>query len=200
MASLVPCTATATSFLYAEQNSVVCCCRKTLAFERLFGRHSDTVTLLVSNPTRNFVVSCDREAAIVWNPESGEEKNRFPLPERITATAWMKNGNVILGSYLGKIFLFNPDTGSSDFKLTLDNEITAIAPAFVLGSWIFAVGLRTPLSSVLKTAVEDTVVASQLSSHLEWLLSAASRFSDDTPPARARGLVLADSEAYLEHV
>lgn len=97
MAQLVPCAATATSFLYVEHNSVVCCCRKTLALQRLFGRHSDPVTLLVPNCTMELVVSCDSKTAIVWNPESGEEINRISFPERITAAAWMGNGNVVLG-------------------------------------------------------------------------------------------------------
>lgn len=98
-----PTAATASMFLYAQGNSVVCCHHDTLTIERRFTRHSDEVQILaVDNQSElgagRLVVSYDAsQTAIVWDIMSGEEVARFASYEHLTAAAWMRNGNVAFG-------------------------------------------------------------------------------------------------------
>lgn len=106
-----PTAATASMFLYAQGNSVVCCHHDTLTIERRFTRHSDEVQLLCVDTQSELgagrlVVSYDAgQTAIVWDIMSGEEVARFASYEHLTAAAWMRNGNVAFGKQLC------PDTG-----------------------------------------------------------------------------------------
>lgn len=101
-----PTAATASMFLYAQGNSVVCCHHDTLTIERRFSRHSDEVQILaVDNQSElgagRLVVSYDAgQTAIVWDIMSGEEVARFASYEHLTAAAWMRNGNVAFGKWL----------------------------------------------------------------------------------------------------
>lgn len=98
-----PTAATASMFLYAQGNSVVCCHHDTLTIERRFSRHSDEVQILaVDNQSElgagRLVVSYDAsQTAIVWDIMSGEEVARFASYEHLTVAAWMRNGNVAFG-------------------------------------------------------------------------------------------------------
>lgn len=98
-----PTAATASMFLYAQGNSVVCCHHDTLTIERRFTRHSDEVQLLAVDTQSELgagrlVVSYDAgQTAIVWDIMSGEEVARFASYEHLTAAAWMRNGNVAFG-------------------------------------------------------------------------------------------------------
>lgn len=98
-----PTAATASMFLYAQGNSVVCCHHDTLTIERRFTRHSDEVQLLSVDTQSELgagrlVVSYDAgQTAIVWDIMSGEEVARFASYEHLTAAAWMRNGNVAFG-------------------------------------------------------------------------------------------------------
>lgn len=98
-----PTAATASMFLYAQGNSVVCCHHDTLTIERRFTRHSDEIQILaVDNQSElgagRLVVSYDAsQTAIVWDIMSGEEVARFASYEHLTAAAWMRNGNVAFG-------------------------------------------------------------------------------------------------------
>ena len=98
-----PTAATASMFLYAQGNSVVCCHHDTLTIERRFSRHDDEVQILaVDNQSEmgagRLVVSYDAgQTAIVWDIMSGEEVARFASYEHLTVAAWMRNGNVAFG-------------------------------------------------------------------------------------------------------
>lgn len=98
-----PTAATASMFLYAQGNSVVCCHHDTLTIERRFSRHDDEVQILaVDNQSEmgagRLVVSYDAgQTAIVWDIMSGEEVARFASYEHLTTAAWMRNGNVAFG-------------------------------------------------------------------------------------------------------
>lgn len=99
-----PCAATATMFLYAQGNSVVCCHHDTLKIERRFARHSEEVRLLAVDSISEtgagrLVVSYDAgQTAIVWDCMTGDEIARFASYENLTVAAWMRNGNVAFGT------------------------------------------------------------------------------------------------------
>jgi hypothetical protein len=98
-----PCAATASMFLYAQGNSVVCCHHDTLTIERRFSRHKEAVSLLAVDTVSErgagrLVVSYDvRQTAIVWDAMTGDELARFASYENLTVAAWMRNGNVAFG-------------------------------------------------------------------------------------------------------
>lgn len=102
-----PCAATATMFLYAQGNSVVCCHHDTLKIERRFSRHSEEVQLLAVDTISDggagrLVVSYDAgQTAIVWDCMTGDEIARFASYENLTVAAWMRNGNVAFGTLTG---------------------------------------------------------------------------------------------------
>lgn len=99
-----PCAATATMFLYAQGNSVVCCHHDTLTIERRFSRHTEEVQLLAVDTVSEkgagrLVVSYDAgQTAIVWDCMTGDEIARFASYENLTVAAWMRNGNVAFGT------------------------------------------------------------------------------------------------------
>ena len=98
-----PCAATASMFLYAQGNSVVCCHHDTLTIERRFSRHTEDIQLLAVDTvsergTGRLVVSYDAgQTAIVWDCMTGDEIARFASYENLTVAAWMRNGNVAFG-------------------------------------------------------------------------------------------------------
>ncbi|KAK4154274.1 hypothetical protein C8A00DRAFT_14595 [Chaetomidium leptoderma] len=131
-----PCAATASMFLYAQGNSVVCCHYDTLAIERRFARHSEEVQLLaVDNHSDigsgRLVVSYDAgQTAIVWDLLTGDEVARFASYENLTCASWMRNGNVAFGNSQGNVILFEPTTSEHLSARTIDQiAITAISPA-----------------------------------------------------------------------
>ena len=100
-----PCAATASMFLYAQGNSVVCCHHDSLTIERRFSRHAEEVQLLAVDTQSEvgagrLVVSYDAsQTAIVWDLLTGDEVARFVSFEPLTAAAWMRSGNVVFGMY-----------------------------------------------------------------------------------------------------
>lgn len=101
-----PCAATASMFLYAQGNSVVCCHHDTLTIERRFSRHTEDIQLLAVDTVSErgsgrLVVSYDAgQTAIVWDCMTGDEIARFASYENLTVAAWMRNGNVAFGKSL----------------------------------------------------------------------------------------------------
>ena len=99
-----PCAATASMFLYAQGNSVVCCHHDTLTIERRFSRHKEAISLLAVDTVSErgagrLVVSYDvGQTAIVWDAMTGDELARFASYENLTVAAWMRNGNVAFGN------------------------------------------------------------------------------------------------------
>lgn len=98
-----PCAATASMFLYAQGNSVVCAHHDTLTIERRFSRHTEEISLLAVDNVSDrgsgrLVVSYDvGQTAIVWDCMTGDELARFASYENLTCAVWMKNGNVAFG-------------------------------------------------------------------------------------------------------
>ncbi|KAK3315033.1 hypothetical protein B0H66DRAFT_331519 [Apodospora peruviana] len=131
-----PCAATASMFLYAQGNSVVCAHHDSLTIERRFARHSEEVQLLaVDNASEmgagRLVVSYDAgQTAIVWDLLTGDEVARFASYENLTCASWMRNGNVAFGNIQGNVIMFEPSTSEHISARTIDQiSITAIAPA-----------------------------------------------------------------------
>ena len=99
-----PSAATASMFLYAQGNSIVCAHHDTLTIERRFARHAEEVQLLAVDNASDvgagrLVVSYDAgQTAIVWDLLTGDEVARFASYENLTCAAWMKNGNVAFGA------------------------------------------------------------------------------------------------------
>lgn len=110
------CAATASMFLYAQGNSVVCCHHDTLTIERRFSRHTEEIQLLAVDTVSDrgagrLVVSYDAgQTAIVWDCMTGDELARFASYENLTVAAWMRNGNVAFGrlQILRSTVLSNP--------------------------------------------------------------------------------------------
>ena len=104
-----PCAATASIFLFAQGNSVLCLHHDTLALERRFEKHKDVVVLVsVDNVSERgsgrLVVSYDAgQNAIVWDLFTGDEIARFASYEQIKVAAWMKNGNVAFGTIRSEV-------------------------------------------------------------------------------------------------
>ena len=102
--SFDPCAATASIFLFAQNNSVLCLHHDTLAIERRFEKHKDEIVLLsVDNVSERgagrLVVSYDTgQTAIVWDLFTGDEIARFASYEQIKVASWMRNGNVAFGT------------------------------------------------------------------------------------------------------
>ena len=98
-----PCAATATTFLFAQDSSIICVHHDTLAVDRRFELHKDKVLFLsVDNVSERgsgrLVVSYDSsQTAIVWDLFTGNEIARFASYEAIRVAAWMKNGNIAFG-------------------------------------------------------------------------------------------------------
>lgn len=98
------CASTASMFLYAQGNSVVCAHHDTLTIERRFARHSEEVQILAVDNVSDvgagrLVVSYDAGmTAIVWDLMTGDEVARFASYENLTCASWMRNGNVAFGA------------------------------------------------------------------------------------------------------
>ena len=98
-----PCDATASMFLYAQGNSIVCSHHDTLKVERRFSSHTEEIQLLaVDNISERgagrLVISYDAgQTAIVWDLMTGDEIARFASYNNLTVAAWMRNGNVAFG-------------------------------------------------------------------------------------------------------
>ncbi|KAN0119609.1 hypothetical protein V8E51_001817 [Hyaloscypha variabilis] len=131
-----PCAATASMFLYAQGNAVVCSHHDTLTIERRFSRHTEEIQLLAVDTVSErgagrLVVSYDvGQTAIVWDCMTGDELARFASYENLTVAAWMRNGNVAFGNAQGNVILFEPTTSEHISARTIDQiPITALAPA-----------------------------------------------------------------------
>jgi hypothetical protein len=98
-----PCAATASMFLYAQGNQVVCAHHDTLKVERRFTRHTEEISILAVDTVSDrgagrLVVSYDvGQTAIVWDCMTGDEVARFASYENLTVASWMRNGNVAFG-------------------------------------------------------------------------------------------------------
>lgn len=101
---LEPCAATPSLFLYAQGPLILCLHHDTLALERRFAGHRETVQLISvdivsERDAGRLVVSYDvGQTAIVWDLFTGDEKARFASYEQIKVAAWMRNGNVAFGN------------------------------------------------------------------------------------------------------
>jgi hypothetical protein len=148
-----PCAATASMFLYAQGNAVVCAHHDTLTIERRFSRHTEEIQLLAVDTVSErgagrLVMSYDvGQTAIVWDCMTGDELARFASYENLTVAAWMRNGNVAFGKInspfeplcilncsagnaQGNVILFEPTTSEHISARTIDQiPITALAPA-----------------------------------------------------------------------
>jgi hypothetical protein len=97
------CAATATYFIYAQRNVIICLHHDTLTIERRFEKHKDHVVwIAVDNVSERgngrLVVSYDAsQTTIVWDLLTGDEVARFASFEEIRVAAWMKNGNIAFG-------------------------------------------------------------------------------------------------------
>lgn len=102
-----PCAATASFFLYAQRNIILCLHHDTLAIERRFDRHQEDVLWICADTISErgagrLAVSYDTgHTAIVWDISTGDEIARFAAYEQIKVAAWMKNGNIAFGKSYG---------------------------------------------------------------------------------------------------
>ncbi|KFZ06801.1 hypothetical protein V501_07051 [Pseudogymnoascus sp. VKM F-4519 (FW-2642)] len=131
-----PSDATASMFLYAQGNTVVCAHHDTLTIERRFSRHKEEVLILaVDNVSERgagrLVLSYDAgQTAIVWDLMTGDEVARFASYNSLSVAAWMRNGNVAFGNAQGNVILFEPSTSEHISARTIDQvPITALAPS-----------------------------------------------------------------------
>ncbi|KAF4971244.1 hypothetical protein FSARC_1866 [Fusarium sarcochroum] len=130
-----PCAATASLFLFARGALIKCCHHDTLAIQRTLRGHTDDVQLLVvddqSGPgAGRYAASYDAgHKIIVWDLCTGKEKARLKADGRLTAAAWMANGNIAFGDAKGRILLFEPSTSGYTVFSTINNAaLTALAP------------------------------------------------------------------------
>ena len=102
-AAFEPCAATASFLLYAQGNVVLVLHHDTLAIERRFNRHQDTIVwITVDNASDRgsgrLAVSFDTgNTAIVWDIFSGNEIARFSSYSQVRVASFMRNGNVAMG-------------------------------------------------------------------------------------------------------
>lgn len=98
-----PCAATASIFLYAQCNAILCLHHDTLSIERRFELHKEKVLFIaVDNVSERdqgrLVVSYDASyTAIVWEINSGRQIASFISYEPYRVAAWMKNGKIAFG-------------------------------------------------------------------------------------------------------
>ncbi|KAH0349359.1 hypothetical protein KCU81_g2980, partial [Aureobasidium melanogenum] len=141
-----PCAATASFFLYAQRNIILCLHHDTLAIERRFDRHQEDILWICADTVSErgagrLAVSYDTgHTAIVWDISTGDEIARFAAYEQIKVAAWMKNGNIAFGNAQGNIILFEPSSSEHISARTIYDPITAIAPA--ADSRTFAIGFQ----------------------------------------------------------
>lgn len=100
-----PCASTASLFLYAQGSVILCLHHDTLAIERKFENHAEDVSFIsVDNVSERgagrLVVSYDvGQTAIVWDLFTGNVIARFASYEQLRVASWMRNGNVVFGTY-----------------------------------------------------------------------------------------------------
>lgn len=105
-APFIPCAATASHFLFAQGSTVVVLHHDTLALERRFQSHTDSIEIIsVDNVSeRNsgrLVVTYDiGKTAIIWDLFTGQQVSRFASFEPLLVAAWMRNGNIAFGKCL----------------------------------------------------------------------------------------------------
>lgn len=105
--SFEPCAATASHFLFAQGSTVVVLHHDTLALERRFQSHTEKIEMIsVDNVSeRNsgrLVVTYDvGKTAIIWDLFSGQQVSRFASFDPLLVAAWMRNGNIAFGMYVG---------------------------------------------------------------------------------------------------
>jgi len=98
-----PCAATASYFLYAQRNLILCLHHDTLAIERRFDRHLEDVRWIAPDTVSErgagrLAVSYDAgKTAIVWDIATGDEIARFSSYEEIRVATWMRNGSIAFG-------------------------------------------------------------------------------------------------------
>lgn len=124
---LRPCAATASKFLFAQGSAVLCLHHDTLVVERRFEKHRQPVILLsVDNVSERgagrLVLSYDIEGTvIIWDLFLGEEIVRFKYRQTLTAAAWMKNGQVVLGMRLPFARRHATDWARRRFRRTIES-------------------------------------------------------------------------------
>jgi WD40 repeat protein len=102
---LVPCAATASMFVFAQDREVLCYTHNPLAFARSFSQHTDAIEFLVVNDcgvsgSGRLVLSYDAgRLAIVWDLRTGDIIAKFSSYDEITSVAWMRDDNVVFGTY-----------------------------------------------------------------------------------------------------
>jgi hypothetical protein len=98
------CAATASFFLYAQMNVILCLHHDSLDIDRRFDRHREDVRWIeVDNVSERgagrLAVSYDAsQTAIVWDIFTGDELARFASYEEMRVAAWMKNGEIAFGT------------------------------------------------------------------------------------------------------
>lgn len=104
------CAATASFFLYAQRNVILCLHHDTLAIERRFTGHAeDVVWIEVDNHSESgagrMVASYDaKNMTIVWDLVTGRTIARLEPYGDISVAAWMRNGTIAFGMNIE----FNP--------------------------------------------------------------------------------------------
>lgn len=134
------CAATASYFIYTQGPTIICLHHDTLAIERRFdggkdGHEEPIVFLCADNVSERgagrLLVSYDAgKVAIVWDLFTGQQVARFGSYHTIGAAAWMRNGNIGFGNTEGSIILFQPQNSEHISARTINDPITAIAPAW----------------------------------------------------------------------
>lgn len=103
---LEPAAATATSLLIAQGSTVLVLHHDSLAIERRFQRHNDSILIIaVDNvsergPGRLVVTYDAKQTAIVWDLYTGEQISRFASYIPLTVASWMRNGNIAFGEFI----------------------------------------------------------------------------------------------------
>ncbi|CAI7674790.1 unnamed protein product [Penicillium discolor] len=129
------CASTASLFLYAQGSTILCLHHDTLAIERRFQSHQESIDFIsVDNVSERgagrLVVSYDvGQTAIVWDIFTGTEIARFASFDHLRIASWMRNGNVAFGNGKGEVILFEPPTSEHISARTIFDPITALAPA-----------------------------------------------------------------------
>ncbi|KAK3117019.1 hypothetical protein LTR53_002040 [Teratosphaeriaceae sp. CCFEE 6253] len=130
-----PCAATASFMLYAQRDTILVLHHDTLAIERRFALHRETVVWIQADNSSErgsgrLVVSYDAgNTAIVWDILTGEEVARFSSYEDMRVAAFMRNGNIAFGNDQGNIILFEPSTSEHISARTIFDPVTALAPS-----------------------------------------------------------------------
>ncbi|KAF2093116.1 hypothetical protein NA57DRAFT_69465 [Rhizodiscina lignyota] len=168
---LEACAASASFFLYAQRNVILCLHHDTLNIERRFDRHQDDVMWIVIDNVSDhgagrFVVSYDvGQIAIVWDLMTGDEVARFESYEDLRSAAWMKNGNVAFGNAVGNVILFEPSTKEHLSTRTIYDPITALAPGS--DNHTFAIGYQNGTIFIAKLQPTFTILHTASSSRYQ---------------------------------